>query len=154
MKRTLSTVLILGLVSAALVAAPAEAKKKKKKAPSSRVVEGTYENPAPGIGGVLTFSGAGGSIEVPTLSNENFITVEVTDDVGPDVYFGISQEDTDGNGIGEIIYGGCSKTEEPLPITGGLTHTITVTTGPGWEDPACPGVATSGKIKVTLSSKP
>lgn len=155
MKRSLSVMLVLGLVFAAFAAAPAQAQKKKKKAPPApRVIEATYENPAPGIGGVLTVTGAGGTLDVPTLSGENFITVEVTDDVGPAVYFGIAQEDTDGDGIGEIIYGGCSKTPEPLPITGGLTHTITVTTGPGAEDPACPGVATSGTIKVTVSATP
>lgn len=153
MKRTFSVVLMIALVLGAFVAAPADAKKKKK-APAPRVVEGTYDQPAPGIGGIVTLSGGGGTLDVPTLASEKFITVEVTDDVGPAVYFGIAQEDTDGNGFGEIIYGGCSSTPEPLPITGGLLHTITITTGPGAEDPACPGVATSGTIKVTLSSTP
>ena len=156
MKKTLSVLVMMALVLGAFVAGPADAKKKKKKkkdkAPVVRVVEGTYDRPAPGIGGVLTFSGQGGSIEVPTTFEENFVTIEVVDDVGPDVYFGLSQEDTDGDGIGEIIYGGCSKTAEPLPITGGLLHTITVTTGPGAEAPDCAGFATSGTIKVSLSS--
>lgn len=153
MKRSLSVMLILGLVFAAFAAAPAQAKKKKK-APAPRVIEATYENPAPGIGGVLTVTGAGGTIDVGTLPTENYMTVEVIDDAGPSTYFGIAQEDTDGDGIGEIIYGGCTKTPEPVAITGGLTHTITVTTGPGAEDPACPGVATSGTIKVTVSATP
>lgn len=152
MKKTLSIVLLGALVAASFTAAPAQAK--KKKAPHVRVVEGTYDQPAPGIGGVLTFSGAGGTIEVATLANENFIQVEVTDGVGPETYFGLSQEDTDGDGFGEIIYGGCTKTAEPVPITGGLTHTITITTGPGAEAPTCPGIATSGTIKVTLTENP
>lgn len=156
MKKTLVIGLILGLVFASFGSTAAVAKKKKKKpaAPTSRVVEGTYENPAPGIGGVVTLSGAGGTLEVATLPGENYISVEIKDAVGPATYFGLAQEDTDGDGFGEIIYGGCTKTPEPLQIQGGLTHTITVTTGPGAEDPACPGIATSGTIKVTVSSTP
>ena len=152
MKKTISIVLLGILVAGAFAAVPAQAKKKKK--PHVRVVEGSYDQPAPGIGGVVTFSGQGGTIEIPTLAKENFIQIEVTDDVGTETYFGLAQEDTDGDGFGEIIYGGCTKTVEPLPITAGLLHTVTITTGPGLSDPTCPGIATSGTVKVTLTEKP
>ncbi len=152
MKRTISIVLLGLLVAGAFATVPAQAKKKKKS--HVRVVKGTYDAPALGIGGILTWGVTGGTVEVPTLANENFIQVEVDDDVGTETYFGLSQEDTNGDGIGEIIAGGCTKTPEPLPITAGLTHTITITTGPGSEAPTCPGIATSGTVKVTLSEKP
>jgi hypothetical protein len=148
MKKIITVALIIGLLAGAMLM-PAEAKKKKK--PYVRVVEATYDNPAPGIGGVLTLNGAGGTVGVPTLENEAYISVEITDTSGTDVYFGLSQEDTDGDGIGEIIAGGCGKTAAPLAITGGLQHTITITAGPGSEDPTCAGVATSGTVKVTLT---
>lgn len=153
MRKAISVVLALGLLVGGFVGS-AEAGKKKKKAPPPphvRVVEGTYDNPAPGIGGILTLNGAGGTVQAPTLENENFVSIEVVDTSGTDVYFGLSQEDTDGDGQGEIIAGGCGKLEN-FPITAGLTHTVTVTVGPGSEDPSCVGgVASSGKVTLTLT---
>jgi hypothetical protein len=158
MRKTLSIALMLALLAGAM-AMPAEAakkkkNKKKKKAAYVRVIEGTYDNPAPGIGGVVTFTAFGGTIAFPTLPNEAYVSVEVKDAVGPQTYFGLAQEDTDGDGFGEIIAGGCTKTEEPLPITGGLEHTVTITTGPGAEAPDCPGIATTGTVKITLTETP
>lgn len=144
MKRFLVLFLILGLVVGSV--ATAEAGKKKKK-PYVRVIEGTYANPAPGIGGIATLNGAGGTLEVPTAGNEAYMSVEVIDDSGQNAYFGIAEDST-------IVAGGCGKTAEPLAITPGAPHNITVTIGPGLEDPTCAGVATSGTIKVTLTEVP
>ena len=144
MKRIMVLMLVTGLVFGSI--ATAEAGKKKKK-PYVRVVEGTYDNPAPGIGGIVTLNGAGGTLEVATAANESFMSVEITDDSGQDAYFGIAAD-------GTIIGGGCGKTEEPFQITGGVAHNITVTIGPGFEDPTCAGIATSGTIKVTLTEVP
>ena len=146
MKRFLILMVVLGLVVGSV--ATAEAKKKKKKpAPYVRVVEGTYDNPAPGIGGVVTLNGAGGTMEVATASNESYMSVEIIDDSGQNAYFGIAAD-------GTIIGGGCGKTEEPFAITPGVAHNITVTMGPGLEAPSCVGIATSGTIKVTLTELP
>ena len=145
MKRFLVLFLVLGLLMGSI--ATAEAKKKKPKKPYVRIVEGTYDNPAPGVGGVVTLNGAGGTLEVPTAVNEAYMSVEITDASGQATYFGIAAE-------GSIIAGGCGKTEAPLAITPGMAHNITVTMGPGLEDPTCAGVATTGTIKVTLTEVP
>ena len=148
MKRILILMLVMGLVFGAVATADAKKKRKKKApAPYSRVVEGTYENPAPGIGGVVTLNGAGGTLEIPTAANELFMSVEIIDDSGQNAYFGIAAD-------GTIIGGGCGKTEEPFAISGGVAHNITVTMGPGLEAPDCVGIATSGTIKVTLTEVP
>ena len=156
MKRILVLIMVVGLVAGSVATAEAAKKKKKKKAPAtySRTFEGTYDAPALGIGGIVTWGITGGTVESSTLENENFISVEVVDGTGTDVYFGISQEDTNGDGIGEIIAGGCGKTEAPIAITAGLTHAVTVTMGPGAEDMSCAGVATSGTIKMTFTTVP
>jgi len=149
MKRTLILVLVFGLVFGAFATAEAAKKKKKKRAPKPhvRVVEGTYDNPAPGIGGIVTLNGAGGTLDVPTGANEYYMSIEIIDDSGQQTYFGIAEENT-------IIAGGCGKTETPMEITPGAAYNITVTMGPGAEAPTCPGFATTGTIKVTLSQVP
>ena len=146
MKRLMVTFLVLGLVFASVATAEA-AKKKKPKKPYVRVVEGTYDNPAPGIGGIVTLNGAGGTLDVPTGAKEYYMSVEVIDGSGQNTYFGIAEG-------GSIVAGGCGKTAEPMSITPGGAYNITVTMGPGLEAPDCVGVATTGTIKVTLTSVP
>lgn len=147
MKRILILMMVMGLVFGSIAVADAKKKKKKASAPYVRVLEGTYDNPAPGIGGVVTLNGAGGTMEVPTASNESYMSVEIIDDSGQNAYFGIAAD-------GTIIGGGCGKTEAPFAITPGVAHNITVTMGPGLEAPSCVGIATSGTIKVTLTEVP
>lgn len=147
MKRILVLMMIMGLIFGSVATADAKKKKKKKAAPYVRVVEGTYDNPAPGIGGVVTLNGAGGTMEVPTGANELFMNVEITDDSGQPAYFGIAEG-------GSIIAGFCGSTPEPMSITPGSAYNITVTMGPGLEDPTCAGVATTGTIKATLTTVP
>lgn len=147
MKRILVLVMVLGLVFGSIATADAKKKKKKSKKPYVRVVEGTYDNPAPGVGGIVTLNGAGGTFDVPTAGNEYYMSVEVIDDSGQQTYFGIAEENT-------IVAGGCGKTETPMEITPGAAYNITVTMGPGLNAPTCPGVATTGTIKVTLTEVP
>ena len=152
MKKTLIIALVLGLLAGSMVAT-ADAKKKKKK-PYSRVVEGSYTQPAPGIGGVVTLNGQGGTIDAPTLENEMFLNIEITDDSGQPVYWGLSHQDENGDGAGDIVTGGCGNTETPLEIVPGYSYTITITAGPGAEAPTCPGVATAGTVKLTFTEVP
>ena len=156
MKRAIVLCLILGLVFGSIATAEAGKKKKKKKksAPYVRVVEGTYDRPAPGIGGVVTVSGQGGTLDAPSAANERFLSIEIVDDAGQPVYWGLSHQDENGDGAGDIVTGGCGSTETPLEIVPGYSYTITVTTGPGAEAPTCPGVATSGTIKAIFTEVP
>ena len=152
MKRFVVLVAILGLLVGSV--STAEAAKKKKKKPYSRVFEATYANPAPGIGGVVTISGQGGTADSPALANERFLSIDIVDDAGQPVYWGLSHQDENGDGAGDIVTGGCGKTDTPLEIIPGYSYTVTVTTGPGAEAPTCPGVATSGTIKLTFTAVP
>ncbi|MDQ3964560.1 MAG: hypothetical protein M3277_11725 [Actinomycetota bacterium] len=149
MKRLIAASLVLGLMFGAVATAEAAKKKKKKPAPVriERVVEGTYDNPAPGVGGVVTLNGAGGTFDAPSGPGEYYMSVEIIDDSGQQTYFGIAADST-------IIGGGCGKTETPFEITPGVAYNITVTMGPGLKAPSCAGVATTGTIKVTFSNTP
>lgn len=146
MKRLIAVSLVLGLMFGAVATAEA-GKKKKKPVRIERVVEGTYDNPAPGIGGVVYFNNLGGQLDAPSGPNEFYMSIEIVDDSGQPTYFNISAD-------GTIIGGGCGKTETPIESTPGLAYKISVTMGPGLEAPDCMGVATSGTIKVTFSNMP
>ena len=147
MKKLILASLIAALVAGALVA-PASAGKKKAKA---RVAEAAYTNPAAGIPGVVGSPAAGGAFEFPTMSTENFVNVEITDDGGADVTFTMSQ-DSDPNNTGyEIMGTWCGATGEPVQITPGLPLRVTVYTTPGPDQPSCTGPATSGNIKATFT---
>ena len=150
MKKALIFALLIALLAGAM-SAPAVAKKKKK--PRPRVVEGTYDQPALGIGGVASSSANGGAIEVPLMPKEKYFSVEVTDDSGTDVYASLSQDTDPSTPSWEIFAGICGRTEAPIEVTPGIPVRITVTAGPGAEDPQCAGLASAGTIKATISAK-
>jgi hypothetical protein len=158
MKRSLALVLILGLIAAMALAAPAQAKKKKKKpAKVERVVEYDYQAPSPGISGVvgacLTVVGVDGTAcqDIPTGIDEVFVKVEVTDATGQPTNFDLAQ-DSDPNNPGlEIFASGCGSTSDAVPIQAGLAVRVSVTAVGGSD---CPGVATTGHVKATLSNLP
>lgn len=148
MKKLVVTGLVAALVARALVA-PATAGKKKAK---GRVMEGTYDNPAVGVPGLAGTSQLGGAVEFATMSNENYISVEITDSGGGSPYATMSQDSTPSNATGwEIFARFCGKTEEPVQITPGLPVRVSVYTTPGRDYPTCTGPATSGTIKATLT---
>ena len=147
MRKLVVTGLVAALAVGALIA-PAEAGKKKKKA---RVAEGTYDNPAVGVPGVIGTSNAGGAYEFGTIAGENFISVEVDDDAGgtPTITF---SQDTDTSNTGwEIFATACGATEEPLPIEGGLPVRVSVYATPGRGAETCTGPATNGTITATFT---
>lgn len=151
MRRIIVALLVLGLVGGSL-AIPAGAKKVKKK---TRVVEATYDNPAIGIGGVLSSGSAGGSVEIPLAAGESFISIEITDDSGSPVYASLSQDTDTSTPQWEIFAGICGSTDAPIEVTPSVTVRVTVTAGPGREHPDCvPGLATAGTVKASLSNRP
>jgi hypothetical protein len=124
---------------------------------TSRVVEGTYANPAAGIVGVGSDCTAGGCVEIATTAGENYISVEITDASGQPVAAALAQ-DTDGDGVGTFFATVCGASTAPIPITAGSPVTVIIGAGvvvdgatipPG----ACPSVATSGTVKATLSNR-
>ncbi|HEX2296783.1 MAG TPA: hypothetical protein VHN37_15930 [Actinomycetota bacterium] len=148
MKKLIVTGVVAALVAGALVA-PAAAGKKKK--PKPRVAEAAYENPAVGIPGVVGSPAAGGAFEFPSMSNENYISVEITDDGGGSVTFTMSQDSDPDNTGYEIMGTWCGATEEPVQIVPGLPVRVSVYTTPGPDQPSCTGPATSGNIKATFT---
>lgn len=148
MKKLIVTSVVAALAVGALVA-PAEAGKKKKAKP--RVAEAAYENPAIGIPGVVGSPALGGAFEFPTMTTENYISVEITDDAGGDVTFTMSQNSDDSSTQYEIIGTWCGATGEPVQIVPGLPVRVSVYTMPGPDQPTCMGPATSGTMKATFT---
>ncbi len=142
-------VLCLGLIASSGAAA------KKKPRRHTRTVEGTYTNPSPvgaaGAGGC--FFVTGGCVQVAVGSNERFISVEVEDDLGTDV-FASAWIDLDGDQVVDETYDFCTKTEEPIEIHPGVPVLISIWEGPGL-DPLCfPAASSSGKVTAVLSNVP
>ena len=163
MKKTLSTLVIMGLIFGAFMAAPAEAKKKKKKAVrTQRVVEIDYTL---GNIGAATPAYTGGVCfvdptmpasckEVPVMASEKYIKVEVQDSSGTTVPGFISQGDTDGDGISDGYGQFCGAHEAPVQLTSPGTA-VGVSMYPGTcADASGGGIPTTGTIKVTLSNMP
>lgn len=154
MKRAIILALVLGLLAGAL-SAPAVAKKKKKKTTKvERTAEGTYENPAIGVGGVVSSGAAGGSMEFPLMPGETYLSLDIKDGSGTAVYASLSQNTDPATPSWEIFAGICGKTTEPIAVAPDLPVRVTITAGPGRDVPTCAGVPTSGKVTATLSNLP
>lgn len=145
MKKTVTSLVILGLAFGALVA-PAEAGKKAAK----RTMEVRYENPA--IGSAATGGACLGCPTLPVGPKERFVSIEITDDVNPGA--GVRfRWDNNGDGTSDGGFYVCGKTTAPLEIPSGVTLDAFPYIGGG--GPECPaGSATTGTIKATFSAKP
>lgn len=154
MKRLLASCLSVGLLAGALVV-PAEAKKKPRKPKRvERVAEGSYDNPAIGIPGVVGTSSAGGAVEFGLSTGEAFIDVEITDGSGQPVMATMSQNSDPSDSSWEIFATFCGKTDGPVEVVPALAVRVSVYTIAGPSHPSCIGPASSGKIKATLSNLP
>ena len=155
MRRTMTTLLILGLLIGAF-GLPAEAAKRKKKKPTrvERTEESGYQVPAIGLAGIGYCSGGPGvgCALFPVQRNEKFAHVEIQDASGTEVFAQMNQ-DLDGDGFVDTSVPFCGSTDEPLAIEPGGTIEIWVWTGPSL-DLSCTGVATTGSMTVTFSNLP
>lgn len=147
MKKLLVTGLAAALAATALLV-PAEAAKKK---PKPRTAEGTYDNPALGVPGVVGSGAAGGSFEFATMATENFITVTIDDDGGGTPTFTMSQNSDPSDDSYEIMGTWCGETEEPVQIEPGLAVRVSIYSTPGPEQPSCVSPASSGTISATFT---
>ncbi|MGH2808009.1 MAG: hypothetical protein ACRDKT_12130 [Actinomycetota bacterium] len=141
MRKVITILLATSLALGVFAAPSAQAKKKKK-----RVATAAYENPAIGSSDV-----GGGCLGCPSFgtgSNENFVSIEITDSTGLPVPASISW-DTDGDGISDTGFEICGKTEEPQPIEAGVTLNVFVWAVPSTVCPA--GTATNGTVKATFT---
>jgi hypothetical protein len=153
MKRSTVLLLVVGLVFAALVG-PADAKKKIKKI--QRTVEYSYQVPSPAVSGVVGGCLAGNGVdtgcnEIATSTKESYVTVAVTDATGQPTNWYLAQDTDQANTGLEIFASGCGETPGPVAITPGLALRVQVGAVGG---PDCPGVATTGTVKVVLSNLP
>ena len=135
---------------------PGAAKKKKKPKKVSRTVEHTYQAPSPGVAGTAGACLAAqmenaGCTEIPLSAKEKFVTITVTDASGQKVAGTMSQDSDPANTGYEIIGSFCGSTDKPVAVAPGLPLRISVY---AVSSSACPGAATTGKIKATLSNLP
>jgi hypothetical protein len=161
MKKSMVTLLVLGLLFGSLVGA-ADAKKKKKKKPPvpvkvERTVEFAYNFASPGVSGVVGLCPAAAGVEdsgctdVATSADEAYVNVTVVDATGQPTNFDLAQDTVVDQPGFEIFASGCGATAAPVPITPGLPLRISVTAVGG---PDCPGAATTGDVKAILSNMP
>ena len=147
MKRSLVLLLVLGLFVGSIASAEAKKKAPKKK---SRVAEAAYVAPAY-FSWNPTGDAAIGGVEFPTSPGEKFVSIEIKDNLGMPVSGSVGQ-DPEGDGqVATTPF--CGKTDEPLPIQGGLAVTVFVFVGPCTSPPG-PAMATQGTVVGTFSNLP
>lgn len=159
MRKTLATLVAVGLVGGALLAPAAEAGKKKKKS-KPRVVTATYHTPAIGVATPVVSGGASrcdgtlnvGCAEFPTTGKDRYVRIQVTDASGQNVGGYVSQGDTNGDGIGDLFGEFCGKHTTPVAITPGRPLKVSLYGGTCAD--GSPSVVTTGEIKATFTKKP
>ena len=160
MRKTIMTILVGSLVLGAFAAPMADAAKKKPKK-YMRTAEVDYATPAIGTSvhaaGNYASGGActgfpGDCISVPTTAKDKYLKVMVVDATGAKVSGAISQGDTDGDGLYNLVHPFCGGHATSVPITPGVPVGVDVYTGTCEDGSA--STATTGTIKVTFSNKP
>ncbi|MDQ3940212.1 MAG: hypothetical protein M3238_02550 [Actinomycetota bacterium] len=149
MKRSVVTLLVLGLLAGMMVASPAEAAKKKKK---TRKVQGSYAAPATIVGACSQTDGVG-CMAIVSGPKETSLTAKVTDQHGQPVSISV-EADLDGDSSTETSYGSfCGETEEPIQIDPGVELIFWVGRADvALLDACAPGAATQGTMDVIFST--
>ncbi|HEX2295363.1 MAG TPA: hypothetical protein VHN37_08655 [Actinomycetota bacterium] len=149
--RVLAVVAAMAMVVAASATAPAEAGKPKKK---TRTVEKAYAG-ATGVRGVQDSPCVAeplGCVRFPIEPGERFVTIEVTDASGQDVWASVYVYGySDGTDAHEHV---CGKADAPFRLASGLEELVVVTTQTtGGATNPCSGAATQGTITAVFSNR-
>lgn len=153
-RTAVAAVAAVSLMAVVAVGTPAAEAGKAKKKKVERTAEATYVG-ATGVRGVQDSPCAGeplGCVRFPIEPGERFVSLEVTDASGEDVWasvyiYGYS----DGTDTHEHV---CGKSDSPLALGAGveeLVVVITQTTG-GATNP-CAGAATQGTVTAVFSNR-
>jgi hypothetical protein len=159
MRKTITTILALGLVAGALLA-PTSVEAKKRK-PYKRVATYDYTVPAFGqadVGGTCP-NAASGCASFATTAKDKFVVVKIEDASGTPVSGTLSHPDTNGDSLVEPLGSFCGQSEKVaiqpgaelivFPYMIGSTGATESLGGPA----QCLGVATQGKITATFTGK-
>ncbi len=157
MKKTISVLLAIGLIFAAM-AMPAEAAKKKKRKRVTRTVEVPYS--APGFGtataGVACSPALGSCGNIAVGPDDKYGRFTLTDSTGTPTAFSVAQDTEPGDPTNtiETNHGTfCGTTgDDPIALVPGAEITIFIW---AWGDVVCPtGFGTSGVVKADFSNMP
>lgn len=150
MKKSMTLLLVLGLI-ASMAVAPAHAKKKKR---TEREAQGTYSAPATAVGSCTQTDGIG-CMTIASGLKEKFLTATVTDMHGQPVSISVDA-DLDGDNSTETHYGSfCGETAEPIAIDPGVALVFWVgRPDVAATDGCAPGIATQGTLDVIFSNLP
>lgn len=168
MRKAISVALALGLLVGAFVGT-AEAGKKKKKKPApapvvkvEEVIELAYSG---GDLGVMTPAASQTACFVdpsmpfacksvtPVTEGMKYIKIEVADSSGQKVGGFISQQDADGDGLGDGYGKFCGAHAESIPLEV-ESGKVDIAMAIGSCDDGTPSIVTTGTIKVTFSNLP
>jgi hypothetical protein len=154
MRKTITTLLAVGLIVGAVIAPSADAKKKK---PKKRTATGTYSAPSAAVEGNGLCDP--GCVRFATSTKERFVTFKVEDTTGLPVSVSVSTPDQDGDGFVDPVGNFCGESGK-LPIPGGSELVLFIyghpTTGlfEQFGGPtACNGIGTQGEITAVFTTK-
>jgi hypothetical protein len=155
MKKTIVTLVTVGLVAGAF-ALPADAKKKKKKPVRvERVATGTYQAPQLVIIGTCAQTDAIGCVTFMAAPTEKYLKVTITDAAGLPVSASISQDQVPDTGVATddfTVATVCGAMEEAVEFDPSYELHVWIDNTP---NPNCPGaVATQGTVEIAFSNMP
>ena len=148
MKKSLATLISIGLIFGAFAAQPAEAKKRKPKR-VERVVEFNYTCPCPGVLQLGSLTGDGTNIGGGSVAPgaEVYLSAVAEDATGMPV--SVTFQQIGDSGFNEPQGSMCGETEKPIKLIPGAGVNIFID---GF-DATC-GVAAGGTLTITLSNLP
>jgi hypothetical protein len=161
MKKTIVTILSIGLIAGALFAPAADAGKRR---PYKRTAKQKYMVPAFGqadIGGFCPGQPRelDGCASFPTKGKDKFVKVTIKDATGLPVTGTLSHPDQNGDGFVESLGSFCGKSRKVaiqsgaqlivFPYAVGSTGAFSSFGGPE----TCPGIATQGKVTAVFTDR-